>query len=115
MKFKKGHKPWNKGKKDFRPSKKTEFKSGPEHTGDKHPSWKGGIQNISNDCVYVWRGTGKRSRRPRGIYEEHYGEIPKGHIIWHIDGDKHNDSPENLEAISRAECMERNFKKRWEK
>ena len=111
--FQKGHKPWNKGNHNFRPSKDTEFKPG-EHIGDKHPSWKGGIQKISKDCVYLWKGPNKRIRRPRQVYEEHYGKIPKGYIIWHIDGDKHNDVLDNLEAISRAECMKRNFQMRWE-
>lgn len=112
--FKKGHVPFNKGMKGFRPSKETEFTSGEHHTGENHPSWKGGEQQITDDCVYLWTGTNKRVRRPRQIYEEHYGKIPKGFVIWHIDGDKKNDDPSNLEAISRGECMQRNFKKgRW--
>ena len=112
--FQKGHKPWNKELKGIHLSEKSEFKKG-EHTGDEHPSWKGGVQVISNDCVYLWKGINKRIRRPREVYEKHYGKIPKGYIIWHIDGNKHNDDIENLEAISRSECMKRNFEKRWEK
>lgn len=106
--FVKGITPWNKGKKDFRPSPDTEFKSGDNHTGEKHPSWRGGEQFMKNDCVYLWCGTNKRKRRPRAIYEEHYGAIPKGMVIYHIDGDKENDSIENLEAITRGELLKRN-------
>jgi hypothetical protein len=42
------------------------------------------------------------------VYEEAYGAIPKGHVIYHIDGDKRNDSLLNLEAISRGELLKRN-------
>jgi hypothetical protein len=110
--FKKGATPWNKDMKGIRLSPKSEFKEG-QFVGPEHPSWKGGIQIPVADCVYLWNGSNKRVRRPRKIYEEQYGKIPKGYIIWHIDGNKHNDDIDNLEAISRAECMKRNFKKRW--
>lgn len=110
--FKKGHEPYNKGMKRGSVSPQTEFKEG-EFVGKDHPSWKGGEQQISNDCVYLWAGANKRVRRPRKIYEEHYGKIPKGYCVWHIDGNKHNDEPSNLEAISRKEMMKRNFKNRW--
>lgn len=106
--FKKGNIPWNKGNKDFRPSKKTEFKSGEHHTGKHHPSWKGGVQKIKSDCTHIWTGNGKRARRPRLVYEQNFGPIPKGYVIIHLDGNKDNDSPDNLKAISRAENMNRN-------
>lgn len=108
--FIRGLNPWNKGKKDFRPSPETEFKAGPDHTGETHPSWQGGEQVMAKDCVHVWTGTGQRARRPRQVYEEHYGLIPKGHVIIHLDGNRHNDAPENLKAISRKENLERNLK-----
>jgi hypothetical protein len=112
--FKKGNKPWNKGLKGIRLSPKTEFKKG-QFVGETHPSWKGGVQKPINDCVYIWKDVDKRVRRPIEVYQKHYGKIPKGHIIWHIDGDKHNDNISNLECISRAECMKRNFERRWNK
>src|SRR3990167_6474785 len=40
--FKKGHIPWNKGKKGIHFSPNTKFKEGIT-TGKNHPSWKGGI------------------------------------------------------------------------
>jgi hypothetical protein len=100
-KFKSGHKPWNSGLKGFRPSPNTEFKIG-ETTGDRHPSWRGGEQVFSNDCVYLYTGANKRVRRPKKIYEDAYGEIPKGWILYHIDGDRYNDNLDNLIAIPRA-------------
>lgn len=107
-KFKKGSNPWNKGIKGFRPSERTEFKSGEKHTGDKHPSWNGGIQKNKKDCVYLWDGTSKRKRRPVHVWELHHGKISKGHVIYHKDGNKHNDNIENLEMISRGELLRRN-------
>ena len=106
--FKKGSTPHNKGDHTFRSSPDTEFKSGDNHTGEKHPSWQGGVQHNANDCAYLWDGNNKRIRRPRRIYEINHGEIPKGFIIIHSDGDKNNDDPDNLEAISRKELLNRN-------
>lgn len=40
----------------------------------------------------------------RKIWEEHNGQkIPKGHHIHHIDGNKKNNSPENLQCCSPEE------------
>jgi hypothetical protein len=109
--FTKKSSPWNAGMKGFNPSPETQFKSGETHFGEKHPSWKGGKQTMSNDCVYLW-SNGDRIRRPRKIYEEHHGTIPKGFVIVHLDGNRYNDDPSNLEAISRAEHLKRNNKKK---
>ena len=108
--FKKGEEPWNKGLKGFRPSPDTEFQDG-KFVGDEHPSWKGGIQQTKNDGAYVWVGCNQRVRRARKVYEDTHGEIPRGYVIYHIDGDNSNDRPSNLEAISRAELVKRNASK----
>jgi acetone carboxylase gamma subunit len=108
--FKKGNIPWNKDKRGIHLSRDTEFKKG-VNVLDKHPSWRGGIQVMKNDCVYVATTAGQRVRKPRMIYEQHHGAIPKGHVIWHIDLNRYNDVPENLEAISRAEMLKRNSNK----
>lgn len=112
--FVKGHQPWNKGMKGFRPSQETEFKEG-VLVGKGHPSWTGGEQVMKNDCVYEWSGANKRVRRPRKIYEEHHGPIPKGYVVIHKDHNRYNDDPSNLEAISRAENMKRNNHKKLNK
>lgn len=39
----------------------------------------------------------------RLIYENTYGPIPEGYIIHHIDGNKENNSPENLVMMSKTE------------
>ena len=105
--FKKGGIPWNKDAKGIHLSPESEFKDG-VNVGSNHPSWKGGVQNISKDCVYVWAGANQRVRRPKTVYEKRYGKLKSGHVIYHIDGDRKNDSIDNLEAISRAELLKRN-------
>ncbi|WP_410510104.1 HNH endonuclease signature motif containing protein [Methanosarcina hadiensis] len=109
--FKKGDTPWNKRLKGIHHSPETEFKED-QYVGENHPSWKGGVQINKNDCVYVWVGKNKRVRRARKVYEDTYGEIPRGYVIYHIDGNNLNDDPKNLEAISRAELVKRNASKR---
>lgn len=99
--FKKGHTPWNAGLKGIRLSPATEFKVG-ETIGEQHPSWRGGEQKFTNDCVYLYSGINKRVRRPKKVYEDAYGEVPKGWILYHLDGDRYNDDLDNLIAIPRA-------------
>jgi hypothetical protein len=99
--FKKGHRPWNAGLKGIHLSPSTEFKQG-ETTGANHPSWKGGEQTIKKDCVYLYTGANQRVRRPRKVYEDTHGRIPKGWVLYHIDKNRHNDDLDNLIAIPRA-------------
>lgn len=79
-------------------------------TKETHPSWKGGVHHIKNDCNYVLTDTNKRERRPKLVWEQAYGALPKGYVIVHRDGDRHNDDINNLEAITRAELLQRNRK-----
>ena len=81
-------------------------------TMEKHPCWKGGTQYNRNDCAYVAIGTNKRKRRPLHVWETAYGPLKAGLLIVHKDGNKNNDSLENLEAITRAELLRRNRLKR---
>lgn len=107
--FEKGHIPFNKGKKiteyltseKIEKIKKTQFKQG-ETIGEKHPSWKGGIQNHKRDGKYIYTGTNQRKRLSRINYEKKYGEIPKNWIVYHLDQNKNNDDEENLIAVPRA-------------
>ena len=53
---------------------------------------KGYICLANDNCV---------RRIHRLIAQSIYGTIPDGHDVHHIDGDKQNNSPENLEVIDR--------------
>jgi len=88
------------------PPNKTTFKVG-EHAMEKHPCWKGGLQK-HKDGYWIALGNDKRVKRARYVYEQVYGELPQGHVIYHIDGDKYNDDPTNLIAITRAELVKLN-------
>jgi len=98
----KGSEPWNKGIKGLHLSPETEFKK------ENMVSFKNGIQKAGRDCIYLWTGHNKRVRRPRKIYEDFYGKIPKGLVIYHKDRNKYNDDIINLEVITRAELLKRN-------
>ena len=67
-----------------------------------HPSWKGGEQLNKNDCAYIYKGPNKRVRRPKKVYEDINGDIPKSWVIYHLDVDKDNDHIDNLIAIPRV-------------
>lgn len=107
--FEKGHVPFNKGKKvtDYvSPEKiekmqKTQFKEG-ETVGEKHPSWKGGIQRNKRDGNYIFTGANQRKRISRLNYEKEHGDIPKNWVVYHLDQDKDNDENDNLIAVPRA-------------
>jgi hypothetical protein len=109
--FEKGQVPWNKNKKGIHLHPATEFKPG-QNGGSKNTAWKGGVQYIKADCVHLYTGVNSRVRRPKTVYEKHYGKIPKGYVIFHLDYDKNNDEIENLVAISRAELLRRNLEKK---
>jgi hypothetical protein len=109
--FKKGETPWNKDLKGIHLNPDTEFKDD-QYVGENHPSWKGGIQINKGDGVYLWMGKNNRVRRARKVYQETYGEIPRGYVIYHKDGDNSNDHPSNLVALSRAELVKINASKR---
>lgn len=77
------------------------------HKGKTHPSWKGGVQHNRKDVTCLSVGANKRVRRPRAVFEQYFGKIPKGYVIFHKDGDKDNDNIDNLEALTRAESLTR--------
>lgn len=88
------------------PPNKTSFKVGTPQ--NQHPNWKGGIQTMTRDGIYINTGVKQRTRQSRLIYTKHKGQIPKGYIIYHLDGNHFNDNINNLQAINRAELLKRN-------
>ena len=105
--FPKGHVPHNVGKPALG-GHSTRFTKGESHSGDKNPSWLGGQQVMSHDCVHLSLRNGKRIRKPKFVWEMVHGELPSGMVIYHKDGNKYNDNINNLEAITRAELLKRN-------
>jgi hypothetical protein len=109
--FKPGQEPWNKGLKGIHMSPETEFKKG-VNVLDEHTTWKGGIRLPASDCVILATGVNKNARRPRVVLELRQGrKIPKNKVVYHLDGNRYNDDPENLAIISRAELLKINQKK----
>ena len=105
--YKKNNIPWNKGVKGIHLNPATEFKKG-EMCGSDHYSWKGGLTRNVSDCHYQWNENGKRTRRPRDVFQAHCGSIPEGYVIYHLDGDMHNDVPSNLVAVQRKHLIKLN-------
>ena len=52
----------------------------------------------------------RNSKKYRKIWETFYGPIPSGFEIHHIDGNKHNNSLENLKCVSIQEHYDIHFK-----
>ena len=53
--------------------------------------------------IYVNKGVRKKYYIHRLVAETFIGEIPDGHTVNHIDGDKRNNDVSNLEIVTRAE------------
>jgi hypothetical protein len=87
------------------PPNKTSFT--PAHSMEKHACWKGGLQKM-RDGYYIMVAPKKRVPHARWVYEQVYGEIPPRYVIYHVDGDRYNDDPSNLLAISRTELIKLN-------
>jgi hypothetical protein len=116
FRYNKGHVPKNKGKKwseymtpkQIEKAKTTTFKK-----GTVPPNYKPvGYERIDrkDGYVYVKVGEGLRKFRlkHRVIYEQHFGEIPKGYNVEFKDRNKTNFDPANLVLRSRKENMKLN-------
>jgi len=102
--FEKGHKPHP----NARPkgANKTSFKKGRLPHNHKHV----GHERINRDGYVEVKTAEPRTfeLKHRLVWKEKNGSIPKGMIIWFIDGDRTNCKIENLELISRQEQVLRN-------
>jgi hypothetical protein len=105
--FRPGQTPWNKGMRGRHFSRATEFKKGavPKH---KVPIGTVRIRMHKNDKPRAWI----KIAEPKTwmmlavfIWERENGPLPAGYVVHHKDRDTINDSPDNLEAISRAAHM----------
>ena len=113
FRFQKGHTTWNKGMKGLQAggrAKETQFKK-----GSKPHTWLPiGSERVSQDG-YLQRKVSDTGYPPRDwvgvhilLWQEHNGQVPAGHCVCFIDGNKQNVVLDNLELITRAERMRRN-------
>lgn len=101
--FKKGSTPWNKGLKGYMGANKTSFKKGtipPNQVPIGTESIaKGGYIKVKVGEPNKWK------LKQRYIYEQHYGEIPKGHNVIFADRNIQNFDINNLVLVSKAEML----------
>ena len=66
----------------------------------------------NKDKVIALRRKYQKEVRNRGIsvWEQHYGEVSKGDLIIHIDGNKNNNDINNLMLITKGELGTMNIK-----
>lgn len=59
---------------------------------------------LAHNEPYLWNGRYLRYNNKllhRTIFEESFGGIPEGMLVHHMDGNRLNNSPDNLELITR--------------
>lgn len=109
--FKKGHETWNKGKKGFMGANVTSFKKGnipARHrpVGSERICTKNGyiLVKIDEPDPYTPAKTRWKAKHVV-VWEKENGEIPKGRLLFFIDGNPLNNNINNLIAITRAELL----------
>lgn len=113
--FKKGHVPFCKGMKGYHApgSEKGWFKKGQKSQN---------IRSVGSERVNVYgyieikvEDPNKWRLKHNVVWEEHFGEIPKGNKIIFLDGNTLNCEIENLAMVSNDELLEMNRKGlRWD-
>ena len=107
FRFKKGHIPYNKGKKMpkevYEKAKHTMFEKG--HIPSNHRPV--GSERILKDGYIEVKVAepNKWKLKQRLVYEKHNGEIPKGSTIIFLDGNKLNFNIDNLKCVTRSELL----------
>jgi len=62
-----------------------------------------GRRYTMRDNGYFCATTGKRSALHRDVYEHHFGPIPWGWDIHHLDEDRYNNHIDNLKCLRKGE------------
>ena len=100
--FKKGHTPWNKGRRVIVKNQHTWFKKGQKVWSEKPVGtiWVRKEKEVLYKFIKTEAGI---KRYSRVIWEQHHGKIPKGNIIRYKDGNTLNCDIDNLLCVSRKE------------
>jgi hypothetical protein len=100
--FPKGHKPWNKGKKGIvTGGKATQFKKGQvpvnyRPVGSERVNVEGYVEiKVADPKTWTYKHV--------FIWEEHNGQVPKGHVVIFGDGNRRNFDISNLILVSRRQ------------
>lgn len=107
--YKKGSIPFNKGTKGLCKPNKTSFKKG--NIPQNHRPVGSERINVDGYVEIKVAEPNKWKNKGRVIYESVYGEIPKGHALIYLDGNKQNLDISNLKLIDRAEELIMNRRK----
>lgn len=70
---------------------------------DRHQEFCGKHFTSRRDGYFYARFGEKMPALHRVVWSHYFGEIPKGYIVHHIDGDKNNNNIENLRLVSHSE------------
>src|SRR5690349_10318668 len=65
--------------------------------GKNNPNWAGGISKMKSGHLV----DSKRRYIHRTVWEEHFGKIPNGLIVHHINGNKEDNNIYNLALMTR--------------
>ena len=103
--FPKGHVPVNKGTKGMFNvgGNKSSFKKG--HTPLNYRPIGSERINVDGYIEIKVADPGVWKLKHRVVYEQHYGEIPKGYNVIFLDGNRQNIDINNLKLVSRAEDL----------
>lgn len=81
--------------------------------GENHPSWKNG-RGLSSGYIMVLQPDGKRIGEHRLVAEELIGrKLLPDEVVHHINGNGLDNSPDNLQVMSRADHMRLHDPRQW--
>lgn len=66
--------------------------------------------SLARDYTAAYLGKGKWQQLHRVLYAWFIGPIPKNYVVDHIDNNKHNNNLNNLQLLSRADNVKKDYK-----